>query len=220
MDQGDPRAEDRRARSPASVRLPHALVVASNVLLAGYFVYGAYESLVPSPVWYPVRLLECASSLALGILVLFRAPAAAVRWDVPAIVAVVVSNAHGFAFASDASTSVAAETAGRVAMAAAATWGSVSRLFLGRSFAILPAVRDVRTRGPYAVVRHPIYLSLAVYDVGFLASHASLRNAGVAAAGIVAHVARLVLEERLLSRDPAYVAFRNVTRWRMIPLIW
>jgi protein-S-isoprenylcysteine O-methyltransferase Ste14 len=214
---GDETSADSGPRRPS---LRSGIAWASNLVLAAYLGYNAYRALLAAGVWFPVRLAECLSAALLAVLVLFRSPAAAARWDVIAIVAVVVSNGHGFAFSEATPLSVTAETVGRAVMTVAALWGAASRVFLGRSFAILPALRRIRTGGPYRVVRHPIYLSLVFYDVGFVVVHPSWWNAAVATAGIVAHVARVVLEERLLAQEPAYRAYCRTTPRRLIPFVW
>jgi len=38
---------------------------------------------------------------------------------------------------------------------------------LGRNFSIFPQRRTIVTTGPYAVVRHPMYLSYLVFDLSF-----------------------------------------------------
>jgi len=42
-----------------------------------------------------------------------------------------------------------------------------SKMALGRSFGLVPANRGVVVRGPYGVVRHPIYLALFLYMLSF-----------------------------------------------------
>ena len=118
-----------------------------------------------SDVWLPVRILEGLTTGLLAVLVLFRSAPVAAQWNARAIAAVIVSNGHGFAFTGGGDTPAGLELACRITMTLAAIWACAARLCLGRNFAILPALREVRTRGPYAIVRHPIYLSLIVFDV-------------------------------------------------------
>src|SRR5262249_26348476 len=44
----------------------------------------------------------------------------------------------------------------------------VGKITLGRSFGVVPANRGVVVRGPYAIVRHPIYTGYLVTHVSFL----------------------------------------------------
>lgn len=92
-----------------------------------------------------------------------------------------------------------------------------SKAALGRSFGIVAANRGVVARGPYRVVRHPIYLGYLVTHVGFILSNWSAANMAVYAASYVFQVARIFSEERFLSEDAAYRAYRGQVRYRLIP---
>lgn len=88
---------------------------------------------------------------------------------------------------------------------------------LGRSFGIVPANRGVIVRGPYRIVRHPIYLGYLVTHVGFLLSNWSARNLAVYAAAYVFQILRILSEERFLGRDERYREYRERVRHRLIP---
>jgi protein-S-isoprenylcysteine O-methyltransferase Ste14 len=92
-----------------------------------------------------------------------------------------------------------------------------AKMSLGRSFGILPANRGVKTRGPYAFVRHPIYLGYTITHLGFLLYAPTLWNLSVYGAGLLFQVLRIFAEERLLGRDEAYRAFSKAVRYRLIP---
>ena len=47
---------------------------------------------------------------------------------------------------------------------------------LGRSFGFAPADRGLRRRGPYSVVRHPIYASYFLLQLGYVLQSISVRN--------------------------------------------
>ncbi len=91
---------------------------------------------------------------------------------------------------------------------------------LWRSFGLVPANRGVRTRGLYRVVRHPIYAGYTLTHIGFLIGFPSLRNALLYAAVLAIEVARLLREEALLKRDPAYVDYAARVRYRLLPGIF
>ena len=54
----------------------------------------------------------------------------------------------------------------------------VGKMALGRSFGIVPANRGVVVRGPYTLVRHPIYTGYLITHVAFLAAHPTPWNIG------------------------------------------
>jgi protein-S-isoprenylcysteine O-methyltransferase Ste14 len=95
-----------------------------------------------------------------------------------------------------------------------------AKLVLGRCFGLLPAVRGIVTRGPYQLVRHPIYLGYLIAHVGFLAANFSLRNALVLVVLYAAQVWRMHREELALATDAQYVAYQRSVRWRLLPGIY
>jgi protein-S-isoprenylcysteine O-methyltransferase Ste14 len=91
------------------------------------------------------------------------------------------------------------------------------KLALGRSFGLVPANRGVKTRGLYRFVRHPIYAGYTLTHIGFLIGFPSLPNAALYAAVFAIEVTRLLREEAVLKRDPAYVEYAARVRYRLLP---
>lgn len=91
---------------------------------------------------------------------------------------------------------------------------------LNRSVGLLPANRGIRTGGAYRWIRHPLYASYTLANAGYLASHPSLANAIVCAAGLAAQLLRIRQEEQLLMRDPAYATYAAQARWRLLPFVY
>jgi protein-S-isoprenylcysteine O-methyltransferase Ste14 len=92
-----------------------------------------------------------------------------------------------------------------------------AKLFLRRSFGIAPANRGIKSDGPYRFVRHPMYAGYLVVHIGIFLLMWSPLNLVLYVIAWWAQVLRLLAEERLLSEDPAYRAFRQKVRWRLIP---
>lgn len=99
-------------------------------------------------------------------------------------------------------------------------WTLASLGTLGRSFAVLPALRTVVTRGPYRVVRHPAYLGELVLLLACVLARPSGSGALVAAFGVGFFVLRIRAEERLLATSPAYSAYMQDVRYRLVPGVW
>jgi protein-S-isoprenylcysteine O-methyltransferase Ste14 len=95
-----------------------------------------------------------------------------------------------------------------------------SLLALGRSFGFAAADRGVVMRGPYAVVRHPMYASYLLLQSGYLLQSLSVRNAMVRVFGSLCNAGRALAEERLLARNKDYLAYRQRIRRRIIPGLW
>jgi len=92
-----------------------------------------------------------------------------------------------------------------------------AKLSLNRSFGIVAANRGVRQNGLYRFVRHPMYFGYVVAHTGFFLTSASIWNAIVYGFVWSLFVARIFAEERVLSEDAAYRAFKEKTRYRLIP---
>jgi len=95
-----------------------------------------------------------------------------------------------------------------------------SFLTLGRSFGFVAADRGLVRRGPYAVVRHPIYASYLLLQSGYLLQSLSLRNAIVMVFASGCNVGRAIAEDRLLATNGQYGGYRRAVRWRIVPGVW
>ena len=98
--------------------------------------------------------------------------------------------------------------------------GALGYVALGRSFGLVPAHRGLVTSGVYRLVRHPLYSSYVVAELGYLIQSPSTWNVGVLLAAWTCQVLRLLSEERLLSADPDYRAYCRRTPWRVLPGLW
>jgi protein-S-isoprenylcysteine O-methyltransferase Ste14 len=111
-------------------------------------------------------------------------------------------------------------TTGLVLQVVGLTICVASFLALGRSFGFVAADRGLVRRGPYAVVRHPIYASYLLLQLGYVLQSISLRNIVVMLLASGCNVGRAVVEERVLATNDDYCTYRNKVRWRLIPRVW
>jgi protein-S-isoprenylcysteine O-methyltransferase Ste14 len=95
-----------------------------------------------------------------------------------------------------------------------------SFLALGRSFGFAAADRGLVRRGPYAIVRHPIYASYVLLQAGYLMQSISVRNALVMLFATSCNVGRALAEDRLLAASDQHRAYRSEVRWRVLPGVW
>jgi len=81
--------------------------------------------------------------------------------------------------------------------------------------------QNVIDRGPYALVRHPMYLGMAMTVLGIPLALASYIAFPVFALLLPLLVYRLIHEERALRRDlPGYSEYCDRTRRRLVPWLW
>jgi protein-S-isoprenylcysteine O-methyltransferase Ste14 len=91
------------------------------------------------------------------------------------------------------------------------------KVTIGRSFGIAPANRGIVARGPYNVVRHPIYAGYLLTHAASLAAYPSMWNVLVMVTADCALVLRALAEERVLSADREYEVYCNRVAWHLVP---
>ena len=110
--------------------------------------------------------------------------------------------------------------AGLVLVILAAGLSLVSLLTIGRLFGVRPALRGLVTRGPYKLVRHPIYLSYLIADIGYNLQEWNPVTIALVLAGWASLVYRIKAEERLLSHHSGWQAYAASVRYRLLPGVW
>ena len=91
---------------------------------------------------------------------------------------------------------------------------------LGRSFGFAAADRGLVMRGPYRIVRHPVYASYIALQFGYLLQSLSWRNLAVVLLAQACSAGRIRAEERVLATNAAHAAYRARVRWRVLPGLW
>lgn len=187
------------------------LWVALSIVLAvftwRYAIPDAY-----TPIWLFVALhIQCAFIFAI------RQPARYSTKRPLEILVTLLSLIYFLAIDVKPMSSAVLGLLGGVVTAIGSLMTIISIQYLGRSFAVLPALRDIRTSGMYRFVRHPIYLSYIVAALGTLMRHPSLYNSSVVLAGVVLMIWRIRFEERLLAQNEIYRNYMAAVRYRLIP---
>ena len=115
----------------------------------------------------------------------------------------------------------AAWPAGGLVLVTLAACLSLSSLFcLGRRFGIRPALRGLETRGPYRLVRHPIYLAYVLGDIGYNLQEWNAGTVILVLAGWLSLLYRIKAEERTLSYDPGWMTYTTKVPRRLVPGLW
>jgi protein-S-isoprenylcysteine O-methyltransferase Ste14 len=160
--------------------------------------------------------------LVLGI-ALTRPPPEVQDLSLTSSIAVVVAYAYPYAqvvYLRWAPGNPAGPGVGLMLVLLGACLGFASLLSLGRWFGVWPAFRGLATRGPYRLVRHPMYLAYVLGDIGYNLYEYNLGTVLLVIAGWSSLFYRIRAEERILSRDAGWSSYVALVRYRILPGLW
>lgn len=160
--------------------------------------------------------------LVLGI-ALTRRPPKVQDISLPSSASVVVAYSYPYAqviYLRWVPSDPAWPTAGLVLVVLAACLSLASLLSLGRRFGVFPALRDLQTRGPYRLVRHPMYLAYVLADIGYNLQEWNFGTVLLVMAGWASLLYRIHAEERILSQDARWSDYAALVRYRLFPRLW
>jgi len=109
---------------------------------------------------------------------------------------------------------------GLVLVTLAAALSIASLLSLGRWFGVWPALRGLATKGPYRLVRHPMYLAYVLADIGYNLQEWNFGTALMVMAGWASLFFRIRAEERILSQHAGWSTYVALVRYRLFPGLW
>ena len=117
------------------------------------------------------------------------------------------------------SNSVLVNTA-YILVIAANILGFLTAFTLGRSFGLFPALRKVKTRYVYQIVRHPMYLASMFFKLGYVLKNPSVYNILLLAVVVILYDRRAKYEEDIMSHDNSYVDYLQQVKYRFVPGIY
>jgi len=164
-----------------------------------------------------------SSNVLVLAIALTRRPAQEQDRSIAAATAVLVSYTYPYAQIATLRLAPGNEVwpAGGLVLVILGACGSLTGLLsLGRFFGVRPALRGVATRGLYRLVRHPLYLSYVLADIGYNLQEWNVGTIMLVAAGWAAMIYRIHAEERVLSRDANWADYTARVRYRLVPGIW
>jgi protein-S-isoprenylcysteine O-methyltransferase Ste14 len=162
-------------------------------------------------------LLLLVSESLVVVMTFVRRRTQVIDRSIAGIVTTVLSLAGPPLLRATDGTSLVPDTATAIASVAGLGLVIVGKLALGRSFGIAPANRGVVMRGPYVLMRHPIYTGYLVTHLAFLVAHPGPWNAAVVAVADSALVVRALIEERVLKADASYRSYCTRVAWHLMP---
>lgn len=93
-------------------------------------------------------------------------------------------------------------------------------LSIGKSFGVVAANRGLKVKGPYQLVRHPIYFSHSLTQLGFVIANPWWPNYLIFATVLLFQVLRMRAEEAVLSATADYDSYRQQVPYRVLPGIY
>ena len=178
------------------------------------------HAFIADPTRWTVALLLITEGYTL-LLVLFARPASQRDMSLSVIAATVYATVFAALLDPVGTVHLLPEGFGAALQVVSMTWQFTAKVFLGRSFGLLPAQRGVVTAGPYRLVRHPIYFGYLIGHIGFLLANFSWRNFAVLVVLYIAQVHRIRREEAVLARSSAeYRQYQQRVRWRLLPWVY
>jgi protein-S-isoprenylcysteine O-methyltransferase Ste14 len=109
--------------------------------------------------------------------------------------------------------------AGTVLEVSGIIFTQLARVYLGRSFGLLPANRGIVSNGPFRLMRHPIYVGWFVLTLGLAFIYPKPSSFLLILATLPFMMWRIMQEEDLLRLDPEYRAYCEKVRYRLIPWV-
>jgi len=160
--------------------------------------------------------------LVLGI-ALTRRPPEVYNHSLLTGAAVVVAYAYPYAqvaYLRLVSGDAAWPAGGLLLVTLAACLSLASLLSLGRRFGVFPALRGLMTKGPYRLVRHPMYLAYVIADIGYNLQEWNSGTVLLVMTGWASLIYRIQAEERILSQNAGWPTYAASVRYRLLPGIW
>lgn len=96
----------------------------------------------------------------------------------------------------------------------------ISILSLNNSFGVRPSLRKLKVSGIYAFVRHPIYMSYILSDIGMICLRNSLTVLFISGFGWFFILLRIRAEENILQKSMEWDSYKKKVRYKLIPFIY
>ena len=195
----------------------------SDFLLFGVTAVELTILVLLTPTFTAIDWIYVSQHLIVLAIAMSRAPPDAQDRSLATSIAVVVSYGYPYAqviYLRWTPGQLAWPEGGIVLVTLAAFLSAVSLITLGRRFGVRPALRGLANKGPYALVRHPMYLSYLLADIGYNLQEWNAGTALMVVTGWASLIYRIHAEERILSLDAGWQTYSGRVRYRLLPGIW
>lgn len=201
--------------APITLNLIHILTGVLMAPLWGWFAYRHVTAFLTTNEWS--YLFMCISESLIAFFFLVRkCPASVSSAPFDWVIAVVGTFASFLFIPADSGVMPMAKHA--VIVGTGLT--ILGMISLNRSFALVPATREIKTSGMYSFVRHPLYASYLVIYTGYLLANTSQGNIAAYFFTMGCMFIRLFREEKHLSLDHTYREYMKRVRYRVVPFVF
>lgn len=193
-----------------------------SLLLCSYCVYRAIvriNNLLSDFDFFELLHIVYTSAVALFFLIRTK-PISVTMNPVHWLVALTTSFSGFFFIRQDNETSTILFYVGKALIIMAFIPGFSGALALGRSFGMLPALRKVKTKLVYRLIRHPVYMASIMSVLGYTFLNLFVFNVILLILIIFLYDLRSKCEEQILSQSDTYVDYMKKVRYRFLPGIY
>jgi protein-S-isoprenylcysteine O-methyltransferase Ste14 len=190
-----------------------------TVLSLSFFAYNALRIWYADPTRITLIFMLCTTVLTVGLALFSKVPAQR-DWRPISLLFTFAGTYYYLFFQLTENRHLVPEDAAAAIQIAGLLLQLYAKWSLRQSFGLLPANRGIVSRGPYRIVRHPIYLAYLISDCGFLLANFSWRNIITIALLFGIQIGRIYREEKLLLGDPLYRDYSARVRYRVLPGIF
>ncbi len=178
---------------------------------------GFLQALLPHAAEHPYLLLLAVSECLPVLLMIIRRPGKMTMKPYPFILAFLGTAAPLLVRPSTGGFHILPELLAGGLMALGLAVNISAKLALWRSFGLAPANRGIRVGGPYAFIRHPMYLGYFLTEVAFLLSNLTIGNLLKYLVTWAVQLLRIREEEKFLMSDSSYRELARRVRFRLVP---
>lgn len=186
------------------------------VLLSFNFLHALLVRATEHPYFVLLAISECLPVA----MIIFRRPGEMVMKPLPYLFALTGTAAPLLVRPSAGGLNLLPESFVVVIMAIGLAVNLSAKVALWRSFGLAPANRGIRVRGPYRIVRHPMYLGYFLNQVAFLLANLTVGNLLKYLFTWTVQLLRIREEEKFLLKDETYRELAQRVRFRLVPGIY
>jgi protein-S-isoprenylcysteine O-methyltransferase Ste14 len=187
-------------------------------LFWGYFTFIQIQTLLER--FDLTELLWLIYNVIISFLFLIRVSPSVVSMNIIHWAVALITSFSGFFFEQGADCRPILSLSADILISFAILLGIMTAIVLERSYDFLPALRLVKTKYVYQVVRHPMYASSIIIKLGYALKNFSMYNSVLLAIIIVLYDKRARYEEDIMSNDNSYVEYLQQVKYRFVPGIY